>query len=87
MLSFGGICVAMQTASAIGELPLRSYLLGKLLQGLVVVCLTAAFLYRIPVLLLLPVLILRTAKKVVAKGRHIVYNDPINQRRKPYAVS
>ena len=32
MLSFGGICVTMQTASVIGELPITTYLQGKLLQ-------------------------------------------------------
>lgn len=31
-LSFGGLCVTMQTASVIGDLPLRSYLLGKVTQ-------------------------------------------------------
>ena len=32
MLSFGGICVAMQTASVTGDLGMGSYFLGKLLQ-------------------------------------------------------
>ena len=32
MLGFGGICVAMQTKSVIGDLPMRPYLRGKLIQ-------------------------------------------------------
>jgi len=32
LLAFGGLCVTMQTASLIGTLSLRSYLLGKLTQ-------------------------------------------------------
>lgn len=32
MLSFGGLCVAMQTASVIGQIPLDYYLAGKALQ-------------------------------------------------------
>lgn len=34
-LSFGGICVTLQTASVIGNLPLKPYLKGKLIQTLV----------------------------------------------------
>lgn len=34
MLNFGGICVLLQTASVIQGLPLKNYLLGKLLQTL-----------------------------------------------------
>ena len=32
-LSFGGVCVCMQTASQIGKLSLRSYILGKCIQA------------------------------------------------------
>ncbi len=32
MLAFGGLCIVMQTASVIGDLPLRPYLIGKLMQ-------------------------------------------------------
>jgi len=32
LLSFGGVCVLMQTSSAVGELGIRKYLLGKLIQ-------------------------------------------------------
>lgn len=43
MLSFGGLCVAMQTASVAGELGLRPYLSGKLLQTVFSVILAAAY--------------------------------------------
>ena len=35
MLSFGGICVLMQTASVIGSLPLKWYLKGKITQMII----------------------------------------------------
>ena len=42
MLSFGGVCVMLQTASVIGELGIRSYVTGKLLQTLLSVLLASA---------------------------------------------
>lgn len=33
VLGFGGICVAMQTASVVGDIPMTYYFPGKLLQG------------------------------------------------------
>lgn len=35
ILSFGGVCVAMQTASVLGNLGMRSYLLGKCIQTVI----------------------------------------------------
>ena len=35
MLAFGGICVAMQTASVAGELGIKNYLMGKILQTVI----------------------------------------------------
>lgn len=54
-LSFGGICVTMQTASVISGLPLRHYLTGKMLQTLFSLLLSAAIVLNIglPVLLFL----------------------------------
>lgn len=43
-LSFGGICVAMQTASVTGELSLRGYYAGKVLQTAFSLLLSAIFL-------------------------------------------
>lgn len=42
MLAFGGLCIAMQTASVTEGLPLGSYILGKLLQGFFSLLLAAA---------------------------------------------
>jgi len=54
-LSFGGLCVTMQTASVIAGLPLRHYLTGKLLQTLFSLLLSAAAVLNIglPVFLFL----------------------------------
>ena len=87
MLSFGGICVAMQTASAIGSLSVIPYLTGKTLQGLFTVCIVSSFIYHIPILLVFSALLFLILKKVLAKRKAIVYNGVINQRRNPYAVS
>lgn len=43
MVSFGGLCVTMQTHSLAGELSLKPYLAGKLLQATVAVCLSLGF--------------------------------------------
>lgn len=43
MLSFGGICVAMQTASVVYGLSMKGYLTGKLLQTLFSILLAALF--------------------------------------------
>ena len=63
MLSFGGICVLLQTASVIGELKLGSYLGGKLIQTafslLLSLCITNSSVIPIAVTLPLLVVILR----------------------------
>lgn len=46
MLSFGGLCVAMQTASVTGQLGTASYLKGKLLQTVISTAMAAAVVYR-----------------------------------------
>lgn len=43
LLSFGGLCVAMQTASVIGTLSLKSYLHGKLQQTLLSLLLSVVY--------------------------------------------
>lgn len=42
MLAFGGVCVTMQTASAVSTLPMKQYIFGKLLQMLLSILLSAA---------------------------------------------
>jgi hypothetical protein len=43
-VSFGGVCVAMQTASVVGTLSLRDYYFGKLLQTVITLALSTLFL-------------------------------------------
>lgn len=87
MLSFGGLCVTMQTASVAGGLSIGSYLCSKLLQSLFCVSVSAGFLFRKPVLWLVTAVFFWVIKKVVTSRYTMVYNKHINQRRKPYAVS
>ena len=42
-LGFGGLCVAMQTASVAAGLKMKHYLLGKLLQG--ILCILFSFIF------------------------------------------
>ncbi len=89
MLAFGGICVAMQTASVTGKLGLGMYLPGKLLQAGISVLLALcgqAFLFSgadrwnmpIPCFLLaiLPILVILPIyrKKGVAIPKKMLYN-------------
>ena len=87
-LSFGGICVLMQTASVTQDLGIRSYIKGKLLhcvistvlayllQGLLLPAENALCL-RIEVLifLLIGLIFLRKRKKSVAFRRMLMYNQ------------
>lgn len=43
LLGFGGLCVVMQTASAAGDLGIKTYLQGRILCGVVSVLLAAAY--------------------------------------------
>lgn len=43
LLSFGGLCVAMQTASVTGTLGIRDYLRGKLMQTVISIALSLLF--------------------------------------------
>lgn len=52
LLSFGGVCVAMQTVSAIQGLSLRPYWRGKLFQTVISLFLAAACVWFRPVILL-----------------------------------
>ncbi len=85
-LSFGGFCVAMQTASVIGNIPMRAYIFGKLIQTTITVNLAgiaqvllfpsdhlklSTFLCASAILLLFILL----SKKAVAFPRIIGYND------------
>jgi len=84
-LSFGGICVGMQTASVIGQLPMKQYWLGKILQTAISFTfagIVQVFLYpedyldlTIPMLMAVVILIsIALWKKAVAFPRKISYN-------------
>lgn len=84
-LSFGGICVGMQTASVVGDLPIKSYFLGKISQTAVTFVLagvTQVFLFpndfvdlKLPLLMIMFLLLfLPFLKKAVAFPRNMRYN-------------
>lgn len=87
MLSFGGLCVTMQTASAIGSLPLFPYVISKLLQSLFCLILAAGLMYRALWICPLLAVVCLILKKTVDFSGLLMYNEPINLRRNPYAVS
>lgn len=88
LLSFGGLCVAMQTASVIGSLSIRPYLLGKVAQTIFAASLSFLYLRSgwmiFPVIVMLPVFFL---KKEVDFLRFPVYNASITTGRNDHAVS
>lgn len=90
MLSFGGLCVAMQTASVIGELSFQAYLLGKLTQTIISLLLSILVISQNWIMLLLAsgavAIFLRRRKKVVAFHGKPMYNADINSGGHPHAV-
>ena len=90
-LSFGGICVTMQTQTVCGRLGLGMYPLGKILQTIFSILLAGTilpFLYpgcSYPmrfawIFLLVTILIFAYGKKVVAKREKLLYN----REKKPW---
>lgn len=77
MLSFGGLCVTMQTVSLLGKLPVKTYLWGKVLQTGFALALSCATVYghvwycMVPAIL---AVILLFRKKAVAFSRKPLYN-------------
>lgn len=65
MLNFGGLCVMLQTASVIGTLDIRFYLLGKLLQtGFAILYCMIFFGYYSAIIPIIAVLLLRIPCKI-----------------------
>lgn len=90
-LSFGGLCVYMQTVAVCGNLGLGMYIPGKILQTVFSLFLSGILLpFLYPgcsyscryVLIILPAMVLTFAfmKKVVAKQEKLLYN----RRKKPW---
>lgn len=87
MLSFGGICVILQTASVAGDLGMDSYLKGKLVQLIFSLTAGAGVTYRVWWLFPLLVVWIRLAKKAVAIHATLGYNRATSSGRNHYAVS
>lgn len=87
MLSFGGLCVTMQTASAIGNLSIYPYVLAKLLQSIYCILLSTVILYSTIWPLPIIVILHFSMKKIVAFSGFLMYNEKTNSRRTLYAVS
>lgn len=90
LLSFGGICVAMQTASVISDLPLKPYLVGKSIQTVLSLPLSLLYLQTgWPGLSAVSFLLfLGLGKKEVDFQKNTLYNALTNTRReKNHAVS
>lgn len=103
MLSFGGICVWMQTRSVTKDLRLKWFVVGKVLQclistlcayliGLRIFPKDTARCWSIPLVVSLVAvsmeLIYSNRKIIVASWRNILYNKQKNcEERDPYAVS
>lgn len=78
LLALGGVCISLQTASVTRGLSLRFYCLGKLIQALFSICVSAALVFQ-NLLFLLPVFLtygysMLRRKKEVAFPRSMVYN-------------
>lgn len=87
LLSFGGLCVTMQTASLVRGLPMGPYILSKLGQSMLCIIMAALLWSGHFLLPALIVFLCISLKKTVEFGGTLLYNRGINQRRNPYAVS
>lgn len=68
MLSFGGICVLLQTLSAARDLSLKFYIRGKLLQTLFSILFSLAYPGNVRLLWLIPLPVLLLQKKIRNRG-------------------
>lgn len=87
LLSFGGLCITMQTGAVCADLPLLPYCVSKAVQGALSVILAASVITSklIPAAIVLAVCCL--LKITVAFPWKVVYNSPRMLRRNHYAVS
>lgn len=87
MLSLGGCCVLLQTLSVVGELGIKSYLTGKLMQTIFSILFSVILLYGPWWSLPACISVMVSMKKAVAFCRHLRYNKATSTRRNHYAVS
>lgn len=71
MLNFGGICVMMQTSSVIGGLELKYYVRGKLLQTLISLLISLAFLGFYAALIPVLILLFLSDRRIIRKNSSI----------------
>lgn len=81
-LSFGGICVAMQTYAVTDGMDASLYLPGKILQAIFSTMLSAALFSREISILTCLILIFLFSKKRIAFGSKVMYNRANYSRRK-----
>ena len=88
-LSIGGLCITMQTASVIGELPIRPYLLGKILHIVFSLILSALYLFFGWITLMAAIVCFAAMpKKTVDFHSRKMYNGAkIHERNQIHAVS
>lgn len=89
LLSFGGLCIAMQTASVIDGLSIKPYFLGKLLQTVFSFVLSMSYLHFGWVsLMIAAACFMAIPKKTVDFQSRTVYNGAkIHERNQVHAVS
>ena len=86
MLSLGGLCVALQTASVTPGLSLKNYYWGKFFQASISALFAAAFTYKMWHVLIILMVLLYIAPKLFLKKvdffKKLMYNVPIQFGRK-----
>ena len=89
LLSFGGLCIIMQTASVIGELSIKSYLIGKALHTVFSIILAISYLHFGWIsLMVAAVCFVAIPKKTVDFQNKTMYNEArLHERNQVHAVS
>ena len=89
LLSFGGLCITMQTASVIGRLSIKPYLMGKLLHTVFSMILSISYLcFGWAALIVAAACFVSVPKKTVDFQNRKVYNGAkIHERNQVHAFS
>ena len=88
-LSFGGLCIIMQTASVIGELSIKPYLLGKAMHTVFSMILSISYLHFGWISLMVAAVVFAAVpKKTVDFQNRTMYNEAkLHERNQVHAVS
>ena len=89
LLSFGGLCITMQTTSVIGTLSIKPYLLGKLIHTILSLILSSFYLLVGQLAMILALVFFAAVpKKTVDFQNSKMYNkEKMNERNQIHAVS